>query len=375
MCGRRAERRYLSRIRLPILALVGLLGGCEAPPPPVEQDAALLAGAAALLAPGAVPGPLSLPADHGAHPSQGLELWRLQARVEEADGRAHLLTLGVVRLTLATPPDPPLSAWRGDRLLWGWSQRLGPVGVAFEQRRARAVLGLAGATADPPRVWVRDWTLDLGPGRPPWRLRFEDAVGRRLVLAGGAPALGLARLAATLGAEATTAGPQGYLLPGLSVSGRLLVDGQPRAVEGRAWFEHLWAGGGEGAGAGLRLTRLTLQLDDARTLACVELRRAEAGGRPIPGCVLVTDDGRVRAFRRRELRLEAQESGAHPARWRLEIPAVALTVALTPWEDAPGPIAAGVAVRVAGSVEGRVIDGWGWVESNGPEQRMRGEAE
>ncbi|NKN33557.1 carotenoid 1,2-hydratase [Marichromatium bheemlicum] len=365
------------RHRLMALAAAWLLGGCEAPSAPPAPTADALVEGVALVATGVAPGALRLPDDHAAHPRQGGELWRLQAKLEVAGDRPQLFTLGIVRLNLGRPSRPQSSAWSSDALLWGWSARLGPDGPGLAQRRARATLGLAGAALSPARVWVRDWGLALGPGRPPWRLVFEDAEGTRLVLGGSRPALGLARLGETLGVEATTAGLQGYLLSGLTVAGRLVVAGRARPVTGQAWFEHLWGGGegGTGAGAGLRLTRLTLQLDDARTLACVELRRAEAGGRPIPGCVLVDAAAQVHRFRRRELRLEPLEGGARPARWRLEIPAVALAVELTPWDDALETIAPGVAVRVAGRAEGRVIEGWGWVESIGPGQRRRGEGE
>lgn len=317
------------------------------------------------------------PSDHGAHPGSRSEAWNLFGQLRDAQGEwGFQLTLA--RLALTAHPPERASAWAASDLFRGQLSvlRAGLPEVRSAERLTRAALGLAGARARPPSVWVEDWSLTLadGPSEPARMDLFAQGGGAILDLelkAVKSPVslvdLGL------LVQDAGALGLQAYVLPRLAATGTLTLDGQARPVQGPVWLDHAW-GPIPSARGQVSINRFAILLEGDRELLCLQLRREDGTGTPIPACALILPDGQVQRFRRREIRLEPLErwrsprtGSSYPVVWRLAVPIINLELELSPLTDdqeSDGPIRlwSGV-VRAAGRLGEAAIGGRGRIET------------
>jgi predicted secreted hydrolase len=175
------------------------------------------------------------------------------------------------------------------------------------------------------------------------------------------------------GDRSTALGAQAYLVPRLSVSGLLTTEGESRRVEGEAWLDHAW-GSVLGLEGRVDLSRWALHLTDDREILCLQIRRRDGTGTPIPSCALILSDGRIQRFQRREIELEPTATWSsprtgrrYPIAWRLAVPLLDLELRITPLvqdqePNAGLPVWSGV-VRVDGHEGGRSIEGRGRLET------------
>ena len=102
------------------------------------------------------------PADHGSHPDYRTEWWYFTGNLAGAAGRHFGFELTFFRYALA-PPAKSLdnaSAWRAQEIWMAHFALTDSAGHRFvaRERLTRGALGLAGASPDPLRVWVKDWS-------------------------------------------------------------------------------------------------------------------------------------------------------------------------------------------------------------------------
>jgi predicted secreted hydrolase len=260
-----------------ILAVRWLAEGVEPlPRPPLERA---LEGLDALAAQFPAPGgeTLSWPRDHGAKPEQFAESWLFAGMVHDEGGVAYGFQLAFDRVAVEAPPSERESSWAA-RDIYRARFAIEPATgrPRFAQRVSRAALGLAGADEAPARAWLEDWEFTLDEQAGGFLLRAGDAgagMVLRLTLPGTAPK------------AVDTEIYRGYWWPGLRAEGTLDIDGQSRAVSGRAMLDRLW-GRGLPVGRGqLALVRLWFDLGDGAALRCEQLRRRAGGGTPQTECL------------------------------------------------------------------------------------------
>ncbi|HLM42545.1 MAG TPA: carotenoid 1,2-hydratase [Myxococcaceae bacterium] len=108
------------------------------------------------------PRPFQFPEDHGPHPDFRTEWWYWTGNLSTADGHDFGYQLTLFRSALAPGEQERTSAW-GTRQVYLGHLALSDIGGrrfhAFE-RFSRPVLGLAGATAEPFRVWLEGWSAE-----------------------------------------------------------------------------------------------------------------------------------------------------------------------------------------------------------------------
>ena len=241
-------------------------------------------------------------------------------------------------------------------------------------RSSRGALGLAGAEAEPLRVWLDDWSAEgEGPGGLPMRLRAaEDGTAIDLSLESARPVVlqgerGLSRK----GPEPGNASYY-YSLTRMPARGTVRLAGLTLAVEGLAWMDREWSTSALGKGlAGWDW--FALQLDDGRDLMFYQLRGRDGSIDRWSAGTLVDPRGGARPLARDDVRIEvlatwrSPRSGVtYPARWRLTDAPRDLVIELTPriagqelivrpryWEGA---------VLVQGREGGRPVAGHGYVE-------------
>lgn len=322
--------------------------------------------------------PFAFPADHGPHPDYRSEWWYLTGNLFTPEGRRFGFQFTVFRFALAPQPRGGQSAWATRQAYMAHFTLTDLASGRFHafERFSRGGAGLAGAQADPFRVWLEDWAL-AGRGDPwPWQLRAAaEQVGLALRLAPAQPPVlqgqeGLSRK----GPERGNASYY-YSYPRLQATGEVRLVGERLPVKGSVWLDREWSTSAlspELAG----WDWFALQFEDGGELMIYQLRGEQGGSSPFSAGTYVPPQGPPRRLTAREFELEALESWtspntgvSYPARWRLRIPDLAadlevraaladqeLDLAVRYWEGA---------VDVSGKLQGRQAEGVGYMELTG----------
>jgi predicted secreted hydrolase len=339
---RRSETN--SHRALALLVVVGgALGGCGAPPRDSDLASPTLTGIRFLGGPQAdgfsramASRRFEFPADHGEHPGYRSEWWYFSGNLRSADARHYGFELTFFRYGLAAQPALRESRWATDAI---WMAHFALTDIAERrfvaaERLSRGALALAGATAQPFRVWVEDWSAegDLGAALGPVRLRAATAEAAidlelrgfdRIVLQGEQ---GLDRK----GPEPGNASYY-YSAPRLAATGTVAsADGELTDVVGLAWLDREW-GTSALSGEVVGWDWFALQLADGRDLMFYRLREADGTASPFSGGSLTDPAGNMRRLGSADVELEVNErwqspaSGAtYPIAWRMRIPAQGL---------------------------------------------------
>jgi len=321
------------------------------------------------------------PLDHGPHPSFRTEWWYWTGNLRTPGGPAGAsrrfgFQLTFFRTALAPAVAPRESAW-GARDAYLAHLALSDIdGTRFHARDrwARGALDLAGATADPFKVWLGDWVAELhGASGWPLRLRAgETDFGIDLTLSPGKPPVlqgeqGLSRKSAQPGNASYY-----YSLTRMPVSGTVRLGAAMVPVEGLAWMDRERSTSALGRDQ-VGWDWFALQLDDGRELMLYRLRQRDGGIALESSGTLVAVDGTTRTFDREAVEVLVLERWTsprggtqYPAAWRLRVPSASLDVVVTPllrdqeldlavryWEGA---------VRVDGTSDGHAVGGAGYVE-------------
>jgi predicted secreted hydrolase len=332
------------------------------------------------------PHAFAFPRDHGPHPDFRTEWWYWTGNLVSASGRHFGFQLTFFRTALAPHMAPRESAWATNQVYMAHFALTDTRSERFRAwaRTSRAALDLAGATAEPFRVWVGDWEARSDGSAPlPIRLRAgEEDVSVDLWLDSAKPPVlegdqGLSRK----GPEPGNASYY-YSLTRMPARGTIRVRGERLNVEGLAWMDREWSTSALGADlAGWDW--FALHLDDGRDLMFYQLRGKD--GRPAPWSagVLVDARGGTRPLAAADVRLEprgtwrSQRTGVgYPAGWQLTDLRGGLTLTIEPrladqeldvgtryWEGA---------VRAHGLEGTRTVLGSGYVELVGYDDRLPG---
>jgi len=346
------------------------------PPSTVSVGEALAGESTEGFARALAPRAFVFPRDHGPHPEFRTEWWYYTGNLRDPSGRHFGFQLTFFRIALAATMPARASAWASRDAYLAHFALTDTAGQRFSaaSRSSRGALALAGAQAQPFKVWMEDWSAEGLAG---------DAATVRLQAAEGDVAIDL-RLQSAKGVV-----PQGergldrkgpepgnashyYSLTRMSVTGRVAARGVSFEVSGLAWMDREWGTSALGPEL-VGWDWMALQLDDGREVMLYHLRRAD--GRPdrFSGGSLIAVDGSSRRLVASEFRIEVLDTWSsprdgtrYPSRWRVTVPREALEVEVIPrladqelvlsvryWEGA---------VRVQGSVGGRPVGGGGYAE-------------
>ncbi|MGE0158550.1 MAG: lipocalin-like domain-containing protein [Gemmatimonadales bacterium] len=327
------------------------------------------------------PRPFVFPSDHGPHPSFRTEWWYVTGNLTSSDARAFGFQLTIFRSALAPSAPALASDWATNQAYMAHFTLTDIEGGRFRahERFARGAVGLAGARAEPLRVWVGDWSMD-GTAVETFPLSLgaaADGVGIELTLDAGKPIVlqgerGLSRK----GPEPGNASYY-YSFTRLPARGSVVVGGDTLSVSGLAWLDREWSTSALSAGqAGWDW--FALQLDDGWDLMAYRLRRADGSADAFSEAVVVDPGGAATRLRfGDDVTLESTgtwtspiDGAVYPAGWRIAIPARGWDLTVAPrvadqeldlsfryWEGA---------VSVRGTGEGGApVSGRGYVELTG----------
>jgi len=336
------------------------------------------------------------PTDHGPHEEYRTEWWYYTGNLATAGGRAFGFQFTLFRRAVTSRPVPRTSPWAADQVYMAHFALTDVARGRFfaGERFSRGAVGLAGAQAEPLRLWLDDWQVEGCDGAAESTADSAETPNMKLRVAGDGVALeltltGLKRPVLQGDRGLSAKGPEPgnasyyYSLTRMRARGRIELDtgegGDENGcdihmVEGTAWMDREW--GTSALGADLAgWDWFALQLDDGRELMYYQLRRRDGLAAPLSAGVLVDAGGGSRYLAADEVSIEVLDhwrsprGGVYPGRWRLEIPAEGLELDIEPripdqelnlsvryWEGA---------VEIEGRGAGGSVAGLGYVELTG----------
>lgn len=376
-------------IRFALLIVLFALSGCVAPGQPGIR--ASLGAVEAVNADGAegfarvlAPRPFSFPRDHGPHPEYQTEWWYYTGNLQTADGRRFGFQLTFFRRGLTPEPLERASTWGASAL---YMAHLAVADVqdgrfyAFD-RFSRDAAGLAGATGDPFRVFLDDWSVEgSGPAGMTMRLRAAEAdIALDLTaISRKPPALQGEAGFSQKGAEQGNASYY-YSLTRMETAGTLRIGSAVHAVQGWSWMDHEW-GTSALEGDAVGWDWFSIQLDDNRELMWAQVRTPTGVSYSFGS--FVDSDGTLTALDPARVALEVRDtwrsprSGAvYPAAWELTVADLDLQLTITP-RLADQELAVAVVywegtVAVSGTQAGQPLSGSGYVELTGYAEARQG---
>lgn len=327
----------------------------------------------------AEPRVFSFPRDHGPHSAYRTEWWYYTGNLETQSGRHFGFQLTFFRSALAASVAARESAW-GTRHVYMAHLAVADVEAgqfhAFE-RFSRAAVGLAGAQAEPFRVWVDDWSVAGGQedGLPMRLQAGQEGIALDLTLQSAKPVVlqgeqGLSQKGPEKGAASYY-----YSFTRMLTQGRITIGDQTFEVSGTSWMDREWSTSVLGKDQ-VGWDWFALQLSDGSELMFFQLRRADETIDVFSGGTLVRPNGETYSLKHDEVQLEVESywtsprsQGRYPSEWQVRIPAENLELMITPYlADQELPLSIVYwegAVQVQGKMSGRDIGGHGYVELTG----------
>jgi predicted secreted hydrolase len=352
------------------------------------------------------PRAFSFPADHGPHPGFKTEWWYVTGTLDTESGRTVGYQWTIFRTALTPPDETPIRFASTDSAAapqasasWATNQfYLGHFAVSDvanrqhydAERVSRGGAGLAGAQAEPFRVWLEDWSMQSvgaettggGPAASaifPARLQArQDGIAIDVTLRPEKPLVLQGDRGLSQKGPGTGNASYYYSFTRLATDGTVVVEDDTLQVTGQSWMDREWSTSALGPDQ-VGWDWFSLQLSDGRDLMYYQLRNADGTPSRFSEGVIVGPDGDARPIAREDVRLEvldtwtAPGSGrTYPVRWRLHVPDADLHLTITPYfEDQE--MATSVrywegAVRAEGATDGGdapAATGRGYVELTG----------
>ena len=336
------------------------------------------------------PRTFSFPSDHGPHPNFRNEWWYLTGNLDGQNGERFGFELTIFRFLLTPSVQrQQASRWQSDQVYIGHFaiSDVGNEQFHVAQRYSRGSLGLAGAVAEPFRVWLDDWSIAAArPGGrsqdeyafgQPWQLQARDGeIALNLTLVPQKPPVlngvnGLSQKAAMAGNASYY-----YSITRLQTEGTLQIGDREFVVSGLSWLDREWGSSG--------LSRdqegwdwYALQLSDGSDLMFYNLRRSDGSQDMHSAGTLTLADGSTVHLSKDDLIIEVLDTwqsprgGRYPIAWKIEVPEANLSLTIDPLMDAQELVTTvrywEGAVDVSGRRGATPITGRGYVELTGYE--------
>ncbi|HJR79895.1 MAG TPA: lipocalin-like domain-containing protein [Anaerolineales bacterium] len=285
--------------------------------------------------------PLTFPEDFGAHEDFRTEWWYYTGNLQTPQRRHFGFELTIFRVSLLPPTvDLPTDSEWYDRSIYFAHFAVSDIAsehfYAFE-RYSRPGPGLAGAQADPYRVWIEDWSileravgiyqLQAAQEEVVLELTLTDEMG--VVLHGES---GYSRK----GENASNASYY-YSQPRLRADGFVQVGGTRYAVSGLAWKDH------EFSTSVLEENQIgwdwfSLQFEDGPALMLFQLRERDGGIAAASSGTFIEANGIPQTVQNTEFEITVLDEwrsphtqGVYPAAWQIRLNEPNCLLEVHPW--------------------------------------------
>jgi predicted secreted hydrolase len=285
--------------------------------------------------------PLTFPEDFGAHDDFRTEWWYYTGNLQTPQGRHFGFELTIFRVGLLPPTVelPDDSQWY-DRSVYFSHFAISDIGderfYAFE-RYSRPGPGLAGAQADPYRVWIEDWNiteresgvyhLQAAQAEVAIDLTLTDEMGVVLHGENGYSRKG----------ENVTNASYYYSQPRLRAEGLVEVDDTQYQVSGLAWKDHEFSSGVLDENQ-IGWDWFSLQFEDGPALMLFQLRERDGGTSASSSGTFIAADGIPQLVQNTDFEITVLDEwrsphtqGLYPATWEIQLNKPDCLLEVHPW--------------------------------------------
>jgi predicted secreted hydrolase len=285
------------------------------------------------------PRQFTFPADHGPHSEYQTEWWYYTGNLQSADAREWGYQLTFFRRALSPSPSKRESHWATNNIYFAHFALTDVSGQQFfaaDRINRGSDLGLAGASGDPYRVFVENWSAQ-GTGETATLRAADDRVAIELHVQSLKPPMLQGENSDGFSPKGTTPGNASYYysLPRMATDGTITLDGRTYTVNGLSWMDHEWGTWAFDEGQ-VGWDWFGLQLDDGRDLMWGQLRRDD-GSLDVAYGSISNSDGTTTPLHRTDLSITAidtwtspQTGVQYPSRWRVELLKENLTLEVVP---------------------------------------------
>ena len=372
------KRRYVVFIILILSVLTGsmiLLSG-------VETDKRLPGGFSSALSGDSPSGfkkalevqSFNFPEDSGPHPGYQTEWWYYTGNLRDSSGRRFGYQLTFFRRALSPDSADRQSGWAAEQVYFAHFTVSDIENNKFytAERWSRAALGLAGAQADPHRVWVEDWSsgkdgdgLKLIASENDFSIDLRLEPQKPVVLHGD-------RGLSQKGGEPGSASYY-YSVTRLKTEGSLTVDGREFKLEGLSWLDREWSTSALGEDI-QGWDWFSIQLDDGRDIMLYRLRGKDSSTDIHSSGTLIEKDGTAVTLDASQFSIKALDTWqspetqvVYPSKWRVSVPEYAIDLTVTPYQPDQELNLSFVYWEGAVGISGGTASGSGYVELTGYE--------
>ena len=346
----------------------------------------LLAEEADGFAQATIPNNIEFPRDLGPHDDYQTEWWYYTGNLQTAEGREFGYQLTFFRRALTPPGERPLadSEWRTNQIYLAHFtiSDIQEGGFYPHERFSRGAAGLAGAQADPYRVWLEDWYAEeIAPGVVRLFASSDDVTLDIELRQSMDPVLHGDGGLSPKGPEPGNASYY-YSLIQQPSRGTVRIGEETFEVTGRSWKDHEYSTSAL-SGNAIGWDWFSIQLDDGSALMFFEIRNSDGGLEPFSSGTFITADGQVNPLKLGDWTLTVMDTwdspdsqATYPVAWEITVPEFGIELsgaALMPnqelnvstiyWEGA---------VAYTGTVNGRSVTARGYVEMTGYGESMEG---
>ena len=339
------------------------------------------------------------PEDHGAHPDYQTEWWYYTGNLISVNGEQFGYQLTFFRRALVAPVNfqPRTSDWATQQIYmahFALTDTDKRQHQSFE-RFSRGAAGLAGARAEPFKVWLENWQVaevstlaetcpdgftqpcayQLQAEQGDIKLQFTLTDTKGPVLQGNA--------GYSLKGTAPGQASYYYSLTNLNTKGTIQIGDRNYVVSGSSWMDH------EFSTSALSIEQVgwdwfSFQLDNGIDLMLFQIRRADGSIDPFSSGTWIDQDGRSTSLTHEDFSITVGDrwispysKAIYPSKWSIDIPKYGLSIEVTPlltdqelnlsytyWEGA---------VELRGNKYNEPISGIGYIEMTGYAKSMGGE--
>ena len=280
----------------------------------------------------------SFPQDHGPHPDFRNEWWYITGNLDGREGRRFGFEITIFRFSLTPVPPVPDSDWRTNQVYIAHLAVTDADENRFyvAERISRGALGLAGARAEPFRVWIDDWEIRGDTDGAPWHIRAaDDELALELELTPlRQPVLngerGLSRKSSSVDSASYY-----YSITRLQTDGVLTIGGDEYRVSGLSWLDREWSTSAL-ASDQVGWDWFALQLSDGTDLMLYNIRKSDGTADEYSSGTLSTGDGGAVRLKRDDFDIvvnstwESPQGGTYPSGWTVRIPERDLELKVVP---------------------------------------------
>jgi predicted secreted hydrolase len=331
------------------------------------------------------PRPFVFPRDHGPHPDYQIEWWYYTGNLHDAAGNRYGYQLTFFRSGLSPQPPDRSSDWATRNIYMAHFALSDIAGETFSayDRFSRDGADLAGASGEPYRVFLEDWSAE-GSGPEGMRMHLTasvDDIAIDLMLESTKPpTLQGERGLSQKGSVAGNASYY-YSLTRMRTEGSIRIQDKTIAVQGASWMDHEFSTSALEENA-RGWDWFSLQLDNGYDIMLWQIRQTDETERtttaatPLADGMLTLPDGSTRRLAAQDFTLDVLDTWqsphtgkTYPTHWRLTLPSEdtvldvqalladqELRLAVVYWEGA---------VQLRGTSGGQPVSGYGYVELTG----------